>query len=153
MKLGEALTERADIIRRIQEVDGRIVANAVTQEGESPAEDPKDLLEQAERLADRLEAIIAAINLTNSQTHLADGRSITVALARRDVLGTRTRTLASAIRAAQASSSRYSLTEIRNVRHLDVPQLQAAHDQLARERRELDTQIQAHNWTTELLEG
>ena len=38
------------------------------------------------------------------------------------------------------------------VRQVSVSELQSQLDQLARQRRELDTELQAHNWTTPLIE-
>jgi len=38
------------------------------------------------------------------------------------------------------------------VRLVDVAAIRARLDDLARERRELDTEIQAHNWTVDLIE-
>lgn len=39
MKLAEALSLRADAVRRIERLRGRIVSNARFQEGEEPAEE------------------------------------------------------------------------------------------------------------------
>ena len=44
MKLAEALQERADLNRRIQQLQQRLTNNALVQEGETPAEDPAELL-------------------------------------------------------------------------------------------------------------
>ena len=45
MKLATALTERADLQRRIAELSGRLNSNAKVQEGETPAEDPTTLIQ------------------------------------------------------------------------------------------------------------
>ncbi|NYF59172.1 DIP1984 family protein [Micromonospora purpureochromogenes] len=45
MKLGEALADRADATRRVEQLRGRITANARFQEGETPAEDAGALLD------------------------------------------------------------------------------------------------------------
>ena len=53
----------------------------------------------------------------------------------------------------QASASRrYGKAEIRILPTVDVGDLRRRGDELARERRELDTVIQETNWTTELIE-
>ena len=39
MKLAEALQERADLNRQIEQLQARLYNNAVVQEGEKPAED------------------------------------------------------------------------------------------------------------------
>ena len=44
MKLAEALQERADLNRQIEQLRSRLSHNAIVQEGEGPAEDPGDLL-------------------------------------------------------------------------------------------------------------
>jgi Family of unknown function (DUF6847) len=38
------------------------------------------------------------------------------------------------------------------VRQVSVSDIQSQIDELAKQRRELDTQLQAHNWTTPLIE-
>lgn len=40
MKLAEALQERADLQKRIDQLEARIQSSALVQEGETPPEDP-----------------------------------------------------------------------------------------------------------------
>ena len=124
----------------------------MAQEGSEPPESPKDLLGEVDRLADELEQLIALINQTNSSTRLPSGMSLTEALARRDVLALRHGVLHQAAEAAVQAEARYSRSEIRLVRLIDVAAIRARMDDLARDRRELDTEIQAHNWTVDLIE-
>ena len=76
MKLAAALSERADIQRRISEIAGRLRQNAKVQQGEQPSEQPQELMKELDGLLARLEELVARINLTNS-TVRADGRTIT----------------------------------------------------------------------------
>ena len=46
MKLAEALQERADIVNNIERLQSRIRNNALVQEGEEPAENPKELIKE-----------------------------------------------------------------------------------------------------------
>ena len=48
MKLAEALANRADLQRRIEQMRGRLQKSALVQEGESPPEKPEELLEEME---------------------------------------------------------------------------------------------------------
>jgi hypothetical protein len=48
--------------------------------------------------------------------------------------------------------ARYSRSEIRLVRTFDVAVVRARADQLARERRQLDVEVQNANWTVDLQE-
>jgi len=111
-----------------------------------------ELLGEVDRLADELERLIAVINRTNSSTSLRSGVTLTEALERRDVLALRHGVLRQAAEAAAQAQGCYGRSEIRLVRLIDVAAIHARLDDLARERRELDTEIQAHNWTEDLIE-
>lgn len=152
MKLGEALTARADLQKRIAQLTGRLQASAVVQEGDEPPERPERLLAELREMTAELERLITAINLTNAASALPGGESVTAALARRDVLTLRQSVLRSTAEAVAAGNVRYSRSEIRMTRHVDTAALRKEVDDLARERRELDTTIQEHNWTTDLVE-
>ena len=150
MKLGEALTQRSQLQKRFGELRERIAGSVFAQEGESPPEDPKALLSELEAVAAELESLIAGINRANLTTTLADGRTLTDALARRDHLTILHSALQKIANAASESQTRYSNTEIKMVRMLDVPALRQRADELAKERRELDAQLQEKNWLTDL---
>ena len=83
MKLAEALLERADLQKRLSQMNNRLRSNARVQEGEKPAENPKELLKELAAMTDRLEYLVAAINLTNSAAKIG-GEPLTCLLARRD---------------------------------------------------------------------
>jgi len=100
MKLAEALAERADASRRVEQLRSRIVSNARYQEGEEPAEDSNVLLVEASEVLDRLELLIQQINRTNASAPFAAGMTLTDALARRDVLRLRHSVLSGAADAA-----------------------------------------------------
>jgi hypothetical protein len=152
MKLGEALARRSDLQKRLAQLGVRLRESAVVQEGTEPPESPDELLGEVDRLADELERLIALINQTNSSTRLSSGVTLTEALARRDVLALRHGVLHHVAEAAAQAQTRYGRSEIRLVRLIDVAAIRARLDDLARERRELDTEIQAHNWTVDLIE-
>jgi chaperonin cofactor prefoldin len=152
MKLAEALALRADIQKRISGLGDRAEGSAQVQEGEQPPENPEELLAQLDDLFAQLALLIARINRTNLSATLADGTTLTDALARRDVLALRFRTLTSIADAAAAKQSRYSRSEIKMVATLNVSTLRKQLDEIAQQRRELEGQLQAANWTVDLLE-
>lgn len=78
--------------------------------------------------------------------------TLTAALARRDVLGLMHSSLNAVAEATAQQQARYSRSEIRLVRTFDVAAVRARVDQLAREHRELDVEIQTANWTVDLDE-
>ncbi|HEY6525219.1 MAG TPA: DIP1984 family protein [Solirubrobacteraceae bacterium] len=150
VKLGEALARRAELQTRLAQVRDRLRVTALVQEGDQPAEDPQPLLAELDAIAAELEALIAAINATNAQTRLESGMTLTEALARRDVLGLLHAALKAVADATAQQQARYSRSEIRLVRTFDVAAVRARVDQLARERRQLDVEIQNANWTVDL---
>ena len=151
MKLATALSERADVQRRLNQLLERLNNNAKVQEGEEPAEDPKVLLRELDALLERLEWLISRINLTNSRT-LCDGVTVTELLARRDCLAKRVNALRSFLNEASAKVDRYSQKEIKILSTVKVSALQKQVDAASRDLRELDERIQGLNWTTELIE-
>jgi hypothetical protein len=134
----------------LSELRERLEVSTLVQEGDSPPEDPTELIEELDQVADELEQLIASINRTNTETELQPGTTLTDALARRDVLGLRHGALKAAADATAIQQARYSRSEIRMVRTFNVAEVRKRVDQLARERRQLDADIQAANWTVDL---
>lgn len=155
MKLGEALTVRADAARRVGQLQARIVASARFQEGEEPAEDAAALLAEAAQALERLEEMIRRINRTNAVTVIGQMGTITDALAHRDALRLRHALLTSAADAAagknRAGAVRQLRSELKMLAALPVSQLRSEADAIARELRELDVRLQQSNWEVELL--
>ena len=150
MKLAEALRERADLNRRIQQLQQRLNNNAVVQEGEQPAEDPQELLIELDNCAANLEQLITRINLTNCRTMLED-KSLTECLARRDVLKWKLSAYRDLAYSASRLGQRGTRSEIKLLSTVDVRALQKQVDQMAKQLRLLDNSIQAANWATELI--
>lgn len=152
MLLAEALAERADAQKRLVELRSRLERNAKVQDGDAPDEDPHALLAEYDRTCDTLQALIQAINRTNAATPFDWSRTLSDALAERDVLALRRKSLASVIESAAERMQRYSLSEIKLVATVDVRAVQQRADALAKAFRDLDTRIQQLNWQVELRE-
>ncbi|MDA8300904.1 MAG: DIP1984 family protein [Actinomycetota bacterium] len=157
MKLAEALLLRADRNRTFEQLRARIAASARYQEGEQPPENANDLIAACSAVLDELERLVRQINQTNAGTLMPDGRTVTDALAERDVLRLRYSLLTSAADAASGSGQRGIMmratrSELKVVTDLDISDLRQRAAEAARRTRELDAQIQQVNWTTELVE-
>jgi hypothetical protein len=152
MKLAEALILRADAQKRLQKLLERVKSSVLVQEGEAPPEDPAELLAEAERLVGQIRDLMALVNRTNLTTRLADGRSLTDALAERDALDLRHAFLTATAEAAVPKMDRMGRMEIKKIPTVNVADLRRRVDETARARRELDTTIQAVNWSTDLIE-
>ncbi len=149
MKLATALSQRADLQKRLTELNTRLKNNAKVQEGEAPAEKPAELLKELDGLLSQLEELVAKINLTNSTT-LADGKTITELIAHRDMLSKKLSIMRDFLDEASSKVDRYSRTEIKIESSVDVAKLQKQVDALSKELRETDEKLQELNWTTEL---
>ena len=150
MKLATALSERADLQKRIADLGNRLKFNAKIQEGETPSEDPQVLLAELDKDFERLEELIARINHTNNQTRYGEV-TLTDLIAKRDCLNSKIRTLRAFLDSASEKVTRYSKTEIRIMSTVPVAELQKQVDRLSKELRETDETIQGLNWTTELI--
>ena len=150
MKLATALSERADLQRRISELGVRLNNNAKVQEGEKPAEDPAALLAEFDTCIARLEELVARINKTNNETRSGE-ETITDLIAHRDCLKMRIQIMRSFLNASSEKVARYTKTEIRVLSTVPVAKLQKQVDEYSADLRRTDETIQGLNWTTELL--
>ena len=164
MKLAEALLLRADRKRTLEQLKARAQATARFQEGEEPAEDAIELLARAEDVLTELERLIRQVNKTNSVTALPDGRTVTAALAERDVLRLRYALLTGVADAGSGQAGgqqgrmppvgvRQMRSELKFIAAVPVAALRQQANDVARQHRELDAQIQQVNWTVDLIEN
>jgi len=151
MKLAEALQERSDINKRISELKRRLENCLLVQEGEEPAEDPLDLLNELDYSTDRLETLTASINETNCNTRV-NGKSLTEIIARKDALSLRHSAYKELVYTAGNNTYRARGTEIKVKAVIKASELQKTVDKLAKEIRQLDNLLQESNWKTELME-
>ncbi|MDY7022337.1 MAG: DIP1984 family protein [Cyanobacteriota bacterium] len=152
MKLAEALILRSDCQKRIAQLQQRLTRSAKVQEGEQPPENPQELMTELDAVSAELTDLIQRINRTNSITEL-EGHTLSDALAERDVLQQKWSNYNSLIQSASIRHDRYSRSEVRFFSTINIAEVQIKVDNLAREYRELDSQIQAMNWQTELVEA
>jgi len=58
MKLAEALILRADCNKRFEQLKQRVIRSTMVQEGDEPPENPKELIEELERVSKELADLI-----------------------------------------------------------------------------------------------
>ena len=151
MKLAEALQERADLNKKIQEIRNRLNNCVLVQEDEEPGDDPISLLRELDDATARLETLMASINLTNCRTKV-DGKSLTQIIARKDALNLRRGVYNSVYYAASQDTQRARGTEIKIKALLKSADIRKEEDQIAKEVRQLDNLLQETNWKTKLIE-
>ena len=151
MKLAEALQERADLNRKIEQLNRRLSNNILVQEGEDPAACPQQLLRELDDAIARLEYLMAAINRTNCVIK-ADGITLTELIAKKDALLLKISAYRRAAGEASMSTDRARGTEIKVKSIIKASELQKQVDQMSKELRLLDNRLQATNWTVDLIE-
>lgn len=152
MTLAEALILRADLQKRMEQLQQRVLRNVRVQHGDEPAESPDELISEYEAACDALQDLIRRINVTNLRAEVAPDLTLTDALAKRDVLRMRISFYRHVAEAASIQHDRFTRSEIRFVSTVDVRAVQAQADALSRAYRELEAQIQATNWRVSLVE-
>ena len=148
MKLAEALLLRADLQTKFTRLQERIRANAVVQKGDKPPENAEGLLREATGVLSELSGIITRINRTNVSARLPDGRTMTEAIAERDRLKKHHALLIMSDAAIKRTPDAHGLREIKWVPQLDSAKLQKQAEDLARQIRAVNVQIQETNWKT-----
>ena len=146
MKLAEALQERADLNRNIEQLKNRLSSNALVQEGEQPVECPENLKQELDASISRLSYLIARINRTNCQT-VVEGQTLTELIAQKDALSLKLH-----VYAGSQISYRARNTEIKIRSAFSVADWQKEIDRMSKELRRLDNRLQESNWKTDLVE-
>ncbi len=151
MKLGQALMDRADMQTKLMMLNDRIHSNLKVQEGQEIIENPNELLEEYQKINDKLTALIQAINRTNSSTVIPEyNMTIADALVKKERLLELKHLYESVVREGSNYQTRMLRTEIKYVNVVDVKEIQKMSDALSKEYRLLDVKIQELNWLTEL---
>ncbi len=151
MKLAEALQERADLNRNIEQLKNRLTNNVLVQEGETTAENPEKLKQELDKALARLAELIARINHTNCAARV-EGQTLTELIAKKDALSLQIHLYKDIVYAASQTAYRARNTEIKIRPAIAVVDWQAQIDAMAQELRLLDNKLQQTNWQTELLE-
>ncbi|NOU89162.1 hypothetical protein GC102_25930 [Paenibacillus sp. LMG 31460] len=151
MKLAEALVLRADAQRKVAQLKQRLERVVKVQEGEEPVEQPGFLFEELNRTIEELTSWVKKINKTNSLTSFDTNMSIADALAERDKLMQKRNILNDILEAATIKQDRFSRSEVKFYRSIEVNEVQKQLDDLSKSYRELDFKIQEKNWTVEVI--
>lgn len=152
MKLAEALLLRKEYQTNLENLTMRILANVKVQENTKPNEEPEQLLEEYMRVSDELCEIVKKINRANNEIKLPDGRTIAEAITERDNLKKKRGLLMAIIQTAITPDYRLTRTEIKMFVSVDIKETQKQIDDMSKQYRILDTEIQKLNWAADLEE-
>ena len=150
MKLAEALLLRSEYQKKVENLQSRILANIKVQDKDKPLENPQELIDEAFRTSEQLCDLIKQINACNNSAKLPTGQTISEAIVERDMLLKKRNLLASIASRALESDYRLTHTEVKMNVVVSVKDIQKQIDNLSKQFRELDAQVQALNWTVDL---
>ena len=143
MKLGEALSNRKDLLTQANNLVGRATSCVLVEKGEAVEENPLEYMGKVKELLTKYEELSVLINKANND------HGIMEMTATRDTY----RNMAQHYRTiAQAGQriSRYGRDEIVFVPSFDVKEALKLADDYAAAARRLDVQIQETDWTVEI---
>lgn len=145
MKLAELLKHRSGLQNQADDLTARLLDNVKVVEGDTPPESPTALLASLDQVYAELERVVNIINRVNSTEKSPLGENLSAVLVRRELLGRR---LSLRKKAAERATKRDTYqADVRYTRHVDVSTLHREADELGKQYRELDNQIQSLNWS------
>lgn len=150
MKLAEALSLRAALIQKANQLRSQLCSCVKVQEGDEPEESPEEVMTQLNSILGQVRDIVYRINMTNTATFV-DGKNLTYWIAQRDMLSSRARAMKDALSTLNERPDRYSRSEIKYVRTVNVEDFRREYDHAASELRKLDLKIQEAGWLTDLV--
>ena len=136
---------------KLASLQQRINSNVLIQEGDQPSEDPNALIKEAFAVNSELHALIQRIHATNAQAQTIQGQPLLRVLNARDSLTQQHRILQQAIDSSQRENGRYSSSEIRWIKSISLAELQKQADDISRQLRQNNLEIQASNWQVDLI--
>lgn len=152
MKLAEALLLRSDLQKKLLSLQQRIHKNVLVQDGDTPSEDPEQLIDEAILVNKQLFQLIQKIHQTNAQAQANNGKASLDILNQRDQLTAEHRIIQQAIDNTQKDTDRYSVREIKWIKAVSVSKLQKQADEISQSLRLINLEIQASNWQIDLKE-
>ena len=150
IKLAEALMLRSEYQEKINSLQQRIMMNLKVQENEKPYENPNTLLSEIMKLNDELASLIKKINRKNNEVTLENGQTITEALADREMLMKKRQLLSGIASVAGQRDMRMTHTEVKFQITVDIAKIQKEIDDISKQFRQIDTQIQGLNWLVDI---
>ena len=151
MKLAEALLLRVDLQKKLRQIEARLIKNAKSQGDEPPSEHPNDLLIEFDECNRQWEELIQKINRTNNSTKADSKSSISDMIIKRDAIKQKLNALHKLSENATVGHDRYSRSEVVWRSSISVSEIQKNINELSKAYREVDTKLQALNWTTDLV--
>lgn len=151
MKLAEALSNRSDLQKHINMLNGRLQKSCTVKEGNTPPEDIIELLKELDSCLGQFQKLVYRINVTNLRATI-DGRNLTEIMAERDALQQRVKIYHDLIKTLMEGGRERWSSEEKTIRLLDVPAFRKEMDSYSRQLRQLDLKLQQANWSIDLAE-
>jgi len=151
MKLAEALLERAEIKKQLYLLTTQMKQNAKVQEGDEPEANVERLCAKYDALMEKYTDLVLRISRTNNETVIDDG-PLNQLLIRRDSLSSKIGVYRNLYEETLMKNERFRRNEIKYVLTIKASKVLEIIDELSKEYRLLDNEIQRINWTVDLYD-
>jgi hypothetical protein len=152
IKLAEALLIKAEYEKRLESLRTRLAVSARIQEGNFPPEDPETLLADVQTCLEALASLSKRISITCSQTLLESRKTLADALIDQEILLKKESIYQSTIEAAIIPTDPPETSNILWRSTVNIAGLHRRIEDILKEYRLLETQIQKASWSTELVD-
>lgn len=150
MKLAELLLERKQCQDKIIDLKVQILSNLKVQEGDQNCQSVDTLLKEFEMTNDHLHKLIIQINQINCRTVVPSGALLIEAIAQRDKISSKITLYKEIIKASNQKDYRSLRSEIKTILNVNIDDVKKEIDNLSKQYRVLDTEIQMTNWNTDI---
>jgi hypothetical protein len=150
MKIAEALELRASYQKEFESFQSRIKNSSTIFEGDTPAENPQSLIEQASKLINDLQELVLKIAQANATVKTRQGRTLLEAILEKEAYQKKHIIYSGAIDELLEKPDRYRSSELRIVRQLDPKSIIELRNQISAKIRSINTEIQEANWSNEI---
>jgi hypothetical protein len=152
IKLAEALLIKAEYEERLESLRTRLRVSARVQDGNFPPEDPETLLADVQTCLDNLASLNKRISITQSQTLLASRQTLADAIIDQEILVKKQSIYQSIVEAGTIPPDAYQSSNMRWLVTVNIAGLNRRIEEIAKEYRLLETEIQKVSWSTKLVD-
>lgn len=152
IKLAEALLIKAEYEERLESLRSRLMVSAKVQDGNFPPEDPETLMADVQTCLDTLASLSKRISITQSQTLLVSRQTLADAIVDQEILLKKQSIYQSIIEAGIIPPDTYQGSNMRWLVTVNLAGLNRRIEEMIKEYRLLETEIQKVGWSTELVD-
>lgn len=158
MRLAEALVERKELKKELQDLSSRITSSYSRNEDEEEYENTTELLQKFVSTSNRLTSLVIQIQNTNNMTTINSnnkqysGYTISQLIEQRNHISALRNLHSTLLLSGRGGSYRSTKDELKTVYSIPQEEIRKQYDKLSKTYREIDFILQEANFSTNLLD-